>query len=291
MIPPDLHSRARRVVVFTGAGISGDAPSSLPRGFGLRDCLVEAMYAAAVRSPAAAHLLTPAHREELLKSGRKLEVVLGRLWGTIGDDALGCLLSLAVDLPNRAHLLAALHLASGGTHLTMNLDVAIEVAYDLVTGRRQLPPNAPAVFYDALEEWRRLAPPGAAPLRVVAAREEFDAWAADGSPPALLKLHGSLSRDQTGLIDVVVVDVEELGQLPPGRAAALARVAEADELVVTGYSGGDPDVHTPLIASAPVGADVAPGGTAWSCRTTRRCDVTRWPAASSCAWEIPAVSP
>jgi len=80
---------------------------------------------------------------ELVDSQRKPEVVLGRLWGTVGEDMLRCPLALRLNMPNEAHLLAALHLARGGMHVTLNFDVGIKLAHNLLTGRAELPPEAP----------------------------------------------------------------------------------------------------------------------------------------------------
>ncbi|HYS35095.1 MAG TPA: SIR2 family protein, partial [Pseudonocardiaceae bacterium] len=237
-----------RIAVFSGAGISGEAPASLPRGFALRDDVLRHMHTAA--RAVAPDLVTAAALDALVASPRKLEVVLGRLWGTIGADALRCLLALRVEVRNEAHLLAALHLALGGTHVSLNFDVGIELAYGLLTGRGTLPATAPDEYRAALPAWRALVPRDTPPLRVVVAHDEFARWAATGGRPALLKIHGSLTADQRDLVDVVVVDIEELGQLSDGRRAAIDSLRTADRLLITGYSGTDPDVYEPLLAAA-----------------------------------------
>ncbi|SNY64248.1 hypothetical protein [Paractinoplanes atraurantiacus] len=230
--------------VFTGAGISGDEPTALPRGFGLRDAVLRTMHEAA--RDALGALVTDEQLEELCGADYKLEVVLGRLWGTVGPDALDCVLALRVDVPNEAHMLSALHLLRGGTHVTVNFDVGIEMAYDLISGAADLPPGTPREYLGALPLWRQAAPA----LRTVSSHDEFAAWEADGRPPALLKVHGGLTRDQDALADVVVVDIEELGQLTAERAAAVDGLGAAPALMITGYSGGDPDVYGPLLAAA-----------------------------------------
>jgi hypothetical protein len=242
-----------RIVVFSGAGISGEAPAALPRGFGLRDDLLRVVHAAAAGASATRGLITEVQRDALITSHRKLEVVLGRLWGTIGDDALDCLLTLAIAVPNEAQMLAGVHLARGGTHVTLNFDVGVELAYDLLTGSAELPKEAPEESWRLLPAWQRLVPADSPPVRVAASRTEFADWVAAGYPPALLKPHGSLTRDQASLIDVVVVDIEELGQLAEGRRAAIERVGDAEVLLITGYSGGDPDVYRPLLDAVPTG--------------------------------------
>src|SRR5262249_52082475 len=181
-------------------------------------------------------LVTADQYDQLRKGPYKLEVILGRLWGTIGDDALRCLLALRLDVPNEAHLLAALHLVQGGTHVTLNFDVGIELGYALLTGRAELPAHAPSEYRDALVAWRRLVTDAPAPLEVVAGHDAFAGWRRRGGPPALLKIHGSLTEDQSNLVDVVVVDIEELGQLTEERLAAIERLSNADRLLITGYS-------------------------------------------------------
>jgi hypothetical protein len=234
--------------VFSGAGISIQAPASLPGGFAVRNDVLRVVHEHAASD--VPDLITNDQLDALLDSGRKLEVILGRLWGTVGDDALGCLLALHVDVPNEAHLLSALHLATGGVHLTVNLDVGIERAYELLTGAATLPSATPVQYARALPAWQALVPRDVPPLRVVASRPEFDAWVADDRPAALLKVHGSLDTAQRSLVDVVVIDIDELGQLHDSRRAAVDTAADAVRLLITAYSGADPDVYEPLLAAA-----------------------------------------
>ncbi len=234
--------------VFTGAGIGGAGPASLPMGNALRDAVLEVMYRSArVTAP---DLVTAEALTAFTGSGRKLEVVLGRLWGTIGDDALGCLMCLRVDVPNEAHMLAAVHLVRGGTHVTVNFDRGIEMASDLLRGELKLPAGAPAALRDALPRWRALVRPGGAAPRVVAGHDQFASWATDGRPAALLKVHGSLAPDQARLLDVVVVDNEELASLTAPRRLAVASVGQVRGLLITGYAGADPDVYSVLLEAA-----------------------------------------
>ncbi|GAA4470832.1 hypothetical protein GCM10023170_088300 [Phytohabitans houttuyneae] len=188
--------------------------------------------------------------ERIRGESYKLEVVLGRLWGTIGPAALDCIFALHVSVPNEAHMLAALHLLRGGTHVTVNFDIGIELAYDLICGRTDLPAAAPREYHDALPAWRALAPSGSPDLLTVSSHDEFAAWLRSGRRAALLKVHGGLDRRQTSLADVVVVDIEEMAQLTAERAAAVEGLGTADRLLITGYSGGDPDVYGPLLAAA-----------------------------------------
>jgi hypothetical protein len=193
--------------VFSGAGISGEAPASLPRGFGLRDDLLRLMHTAARQS--LGDQVTDQQVADLLGSGRKLEVVLARLSGAAGAEAANCLLALRLSVPNEAHMLAALHLARGGTHVTLNFDIGIELAYEVLTGG-EAARTLPEPYCSAVAGWRLLAPADVPGLQVVASHQSFDDWVADGKPPALLKVHGSLSRDQQHLVDVVALDIEGL---------------------------------------------------------------------------------
>ena len=84
-----------QVTVFSGAGISGEAPAELPRGFGLRNAILRFVHEqASVICPGS---VTPEQLAEVESANWKLELVLGRLWGIIGKDALRCLLALNVD--------------------------------------------------------------------------------------------------------------------------------------------------------------------------------------------------
>jgi hypothetical protein len=236
--------------IFSGAGISGSLPAGLPLGNRLRNDVLHLCHAAAQQ--VAGHLVAAADLDELLGSAWKLEVVIGRVRGTIGDAALDCLRALDLVLPNEAHLLAAVHLAHGGLHVSLNFDEGIELACDLLAGARPLPPGTAAELVAALPAWRALVPAGSFPAAGVvtlASEDEFRAWDRDGRPAALLKLHGSLRTTPAGvrLVDPVVVDELELAQLSPPRRAALAALAQRRRVLVTGYAGEDIDVHAPLL--------------------------------------------
>lgn len=204
---------------------------------------------AAARESLGDHV-TDGQLASLLDSARKLEVVLARLSGAAGVEAADCLLALQLRVPNEAHMLAGLHLALGGTHVSLNFDIGIELAYQLLIDE-EAAEALPEPYRSAAAGWRMLAPADMPALRVVASRLEFDEWAADGKPPALLKVHGSLSHDQQHLVDVVVLDIDELGQLIPSRRAAIDSLGSAERLLITGYSGADPDVYRPLLEAAP----------------------------------------
>jgi hypothetical protein len=233
--------------VFTGAGIGGAAPASLPLGYALRDRVLEFMYRnAALYAP---DLVGEEELADLRRPERKLEQVLGRLWRVVGEEALDCLHCLQVQLSNEAHMLCALHLARGGMHVTVNLDRGIEQAYELISGRCELPSVLRDAYGSKLAQWRaRVGRVGA--LRVVASRQQFEDWAADGRPAGLLKVHGSLAATGRTLVDVVVEDTEELGGLSAGRRAAVESLNCPSGLLITGYGGLDPDVYGPLLQAA-----------------------------------------
>lgn len=233
--------------VLSGAGLSAGLPAALPLGNDLRNEVVSVIHrAAAAEAP---HLVGPTALGQVLRS-RKLEVVLGRLNGVSHtQDALGCLECLRLRVPNEAHMFAALHLARGGTHVTVNLDRGIEQAYALLRSDAQLPDDAPEELVVGLDAWRDAA--GSAPaLRVAITRSDFERWQADGQPSSLLKVHGGLAETEPGLAEVVVTDTEELGALHPARLAAVEQLADAERLLIVGYSGADPDVYGPLLAAA-----------------------------------------
>src|SRR6266511_1884270 len=98
-----VAAAAATFTIFSGAGISGSPPAGLPLGNGLRNDVLRLCHAAAHQ--VAGHLVAAADLDELLGAAWKLEVVIGRLRGTIGDAALDCLRALDLVLPNEAHLL------------------------------------------------------------------------------------------------------------------------------------------------------------------------------------------
>jgi hypothetical protein len=111
----------------------------LPRGFGLRDDVLETMHEGA--RDRLGPLVSDDQLDRIRGEAYDLEVVLGRLWGTVGPDALDCIFALRVNVPNEAHMLSTLHLLRRGTHVTVNFDIG-ELAYDLMCGRDDLPADA-----------------------------------------------------------------------------------------------------------------------------------------------------
>lgn len=237
--------------IFSGAGISIAAPASLPAGNRLRNDVLRVVFDGAAQFAARTRPGNPSLAADALdalseSTTLKLEVVVGRLVGTVGQEGLGSLLALTVDVPNEAHLLAALLLARGGSHCTLNLDIGIEVAYGLLTRRLHLPNYADSVYSAALEEWRALVPTDAPGLTVLSDESNFADWRPHRRP-VLMKLHGSLDGTQTRLLSPVVVDTEQLRQLSTAKLGALGYLRATGRVVVTGYSGEDIDVYSPLL--------------------------------------------
>jgi tetratricopeptide (TPR) repeat protein len=237
--------------VFSGAGISGAQPAGLPLGNSLRNDILTVIFDRAwefdhARDTGPPAMIDRALLLELQESPTKLEVVVGRLSSTVGPVGKKCLLALRTTLPNEAHMLAALHLARGGSHVTLNFDTGVELAYQLLTGEAELPEDAPAPLRVALDRWQSLVPEDPPALRVLCEEGEFSRW--DGElKHSLFKLHGSLDPSQTCLRSPIVVDTEQLHQLSQSRMSVLDGLRRADQVVATGYSGEDIDIYLPLL--------------------------------------------
>lgn len=221
--------------VFTGAGLSHLPPAGLPlaKTFQLR--LAEACYAAA--RTVAPDLVDDDVRDAVANGPCNL---LARLESTSPGCGSGAVRCMTIAVPSEAHLLAAVHLALGGLHVTVNLDEGVEYAYELLTGRARLPEGAPACFGEALAGWRRCLPETLPDLHVVWTAADF-ASADFDARPLLVKLNGSMARDADGIVLPVAgaveeADAQELGQ---HRTAALDALAGEAFVVVTGYSGAD----------------------------------------------------
>lgn len=234
--------------IFSGAGLSIPAPASLAGGPWLRDVVLACCARAAdrfVRGTGRA-ALQPDGGGRPVGEDWKLEFVLGRLVETAGPSALDLLRCLRVPVPNEAHMLAAWCLAQGGLHATVNFDRGIDRAYELLRGEADLPPQAPAPYRRALERWREALPAGVRPLRVVVTAEDEEAWVRRPSDGSLFKLHGSLRLPGHEPTGVIVSDFLEYLPLRAAQRRLLDALC-ARPLVVTGYSGGDADLHAPLL--------------------------------------------
>ena len=235
--------------LFTGAGLSHLPPAGLPLATTFQRRLAEACYRAA--RTVAPDLVDEAHRDAVATGPCNL---LARLHNTRASSGSGAVRSLKVTLPSEAHVLAALHLALGGFHVTVNFDEGVERAYELLAGRATLPEDAPADYHDALPAWRRCVPAPMPALRV--------AWTASGlastdfaARPLLVKLNGSMARDTDGVALPATgapdeADATELGR---HRTAALDALTREDFVVVTGYSGADHVCYAELVKRLRVG--------------------------------------
>lgn len=236
-----------QAVIFSGAGLSASFPAGLPLGWAFRDLLLDMCYEEArLISPGAAD---PAVFDAVKGGTYKLEVVLGRIAATVGSAAVDVVTLLDLTVPNESHMLAALALAHGGTHVTVNLDEGVELAYKLLTGSATLPATTDPALGTALPSWQALVPANCPPLSVIASQREFNVWKSKRSSYTLLKIHGSIRRvhDHIDIIDPVVEDELEYAGLSPARLASLDVLTRASTVIITGYSGLDIDVYNPLI--------------------------------------------
>lgn len=175
-----------------------------------------------------------------------LEYMYQRLSEVIGDGANGLLATAtALSEPNAAHYYAAALLALGGTHVTLNFDRGIELAYSrLFDGH--LPDEHPA---RALQSWLRAPTHGRLnDLAVVADAVAFDRWQASGCATNghLFKLHGDATQP-------IATFHAEIAGLSKAKRDVLERALSNERRVlVVGYSGRDPDVFPKVFSLLPV---------------------------------------
>lgn len=237
--------------LLTGAGISADPPASLPLGNAFRDHLLGCCYAAAT-------LVAPQAVDErglaVVRAARR--TVLGRLEACLdGGSAADILDCFRVEVPNEAHLLAAVHATRGTLHVTLNFDDGIERAYALLAGTAELPDSAPSTFHRALAIWRGVVRPSV-PLRVLTGGLDRSD---DGNRPLLVKLRASAglgagSGDRTPPV-IPEIDAEHLTDR---QLSAVSAVAEAGHLYLAGLSGIDADCRSALVPR------LRPGGFTWT---------------------------
>jgi hypothetical protein len=236
-------AHAMALAVMSGAGISSDPPASLPLGAEFHEYLVSAYLTAT--DQVAPGVLTAADRAALAHGRWDL---IARLENCGVVAATGVAACFAVTVPSEAQLLAALHLAGGGMHVTLNFDDGVEVAYALLRGDRELPTDAGPAYHAALNAWRRMFPPNAAPLRVVAAMADLQPTKL-GRRPLLVKLRGCAQAGTGGLLRPAapVIDEAEAMQLDTARLRVLDTLAESGFLLITGCSGSDADCFEALV--------------------------------------------
>jgi hypothetical protein len=115
------------VVLWSGAGLSADAPTGAPLGGTLAE---RALTHAFLDSDPDA--IAKWFREARMPTGGpRLETVLGAVHSAFGDEAIDWLLSdlhAAALAPNDLHRFSSEHLAQGGARVTTNVDRCIEAA-------------------------------------------------------------------------------------------------------------------------------------------------------------------
>ena len=241
IVPSDL-------AVVTGAGVSGAMPASLPMGQALKNAVLELCHQEATTF---VPTIDASELARVKEQQWKLEFVVGRLAGCVGDIAFDVLKTLTLTIPNESHFLLALHILRGGLSITLNFDEGIEIAANLLAGLQELPNGTPAPFVEALGAWRTAAPQVLqhGPIASVVTDDEFRDWISAGCPPALLKLHGSIRHNgnEVMLVAPVVTDEVELEPLNDTKLTALEEVAARSLVVVTGYGGLDSDIYEPLL--------------------------------------------
>ncbi|MHB1776143.1 MAG: SIR2 family protein [Acidimicrobiales bacterium] len=127
-------------LIWTGAGVSMDPPSSLPSGAALAHRVLHAFFSTGTAERIAAYytLLRVPERptpEPIIeddprraRSVPRLEAALLHAWHVHGDDVFSVLGGFRAVPPNRLHYFFAQHLHAGGHHLTANFDDLIERA-------------------------------------------------------------------------------------------------------------------------------------------------------------------
>jgi aminodeoxyfutalosine deaminase len=238
--------------LFTGAGLSAAPPAALPLGEEFNRRLFQVCADACAR---VAPGIVDRKSLDALAAGRWN--LLARLDAVAPGVSAGAVRCMSVVMPNEAHLLAALHLAHGGYHVTVNLDDGIETAHQLLQGVRPLPDGAPRAHREALRAWQGLLPRGAPALRVIAGGRCRARLLR--ARPLLVRLHGSAGASPDGVVrprrpDVDDAEVTDLGHR---RAAAIQVLSGEPFVLVTGYSGADFASFEPLVAG------LAPGRFAW----------------------------
>jgi aminodeoxyfutalosine deaminase len=228
--------------IFSGAGLSHAPPSSLPLGEEFHRQLREIAWSRA------APLLGDLVDHDMLDVLRTSKInFLARIENTAPGTGAGALRCMSVAIPNEPQLLAAVHLAQSGVHVTMNFDDGIERAFALLSGDVELPDGASMAQREALGAWRACFP-AHRPRLVVCARAERIA-SSTSSRPLLVKLHGSMGEHPDGvtLPAAAITDEPDAGDLGGYRRMAIEVVASVGFVLVTGYSGNDLASRTALL--------------------------------------------
>ncbi|HEV2890465.1 MAG TPA: SIR2 family protein [Frankiaceae bacterium] len=202
-----------RLVVLAGAGVSAIPPSEVPSWWGFNNSVLEAMKARTrryVRNPGLAQQVASLGLDEIgvaVFSAEVADAFAGSSW----FDALGC---LDGDTPSPCHDALATLAGRGelAAIVTTNFDTLIEQA-----------------FQDA-----------GVPLDVYMPGGSLPPWSlAPDDPCILIKVHGSVTRTSSSLVDLAT---QKRRGLPPNVQAWLARLFASHRVLVAGFSGADLDL-------------------------------------------------
>ena len=121
---------------WTGAGVSMDAPSSMPSGAALTERVAEQLFLPGLLDDVAGYYRDLEIKDQWGGPRRlpRLEFLLGIGAATHGDRAFEVLSDIEHVQPNWLHHFYAEHCAAGGRHATANFDLAIERAGAPVAG-------------------------------------------------------------------------------------------------------------------------------------------------------------
>lgn len=135
-----LPHKPSSILFWTGAGISMDAPSSMPSGYDLTKEVVESFLLPDTWEILTSFLTKASYNDPSgkRKTFPRLEAVMGSIVSVLGSNFLTRFASMNPD-PNQNHQFFAKHITHGGTHITMNLDEGIENAFSERYGNSIIP--------------------------------------------------------------------------------------------------------------------------------------------------------
>lgn len=123
-----LSTTPHEVAFWTGAGISANAPTSLPLGFGLTKAVIDHFCIAGSFETLLAYYAQAqlCDADGNPKSMPRLEFIFDCLANAIGLQVLQSLSAFSTAPSNLLHHFFAQHIHSGGRHITVNFDQCIE---------------------------------------------------------------------------------------------------------------------------------------------------------------------
>lgn len=242
-----LERPLSEIAILSGAGVSTEAPASVPLASAIRTQILNGLL---IRAAPVADLESTIGPYIVGRPWR-LEYVLGRLLRTLPADAADRLAeAFEVPLPNRTHLLLAAHLVAGGVQATLNYDDGIDQAFRLLATSVDPPPGPDAAVASSLRAWREFVGPVGARLAAIGNDRAFVEWRNAPTYPALFKVHQGANTRGHGRIPrsgLVLSDDDQLGGLPADRAFVVPLLGSR-ELIITGYAGDDLDLFEPLLS-------------------------------------------